>query len=423
MKADFTDLVLLVGTNPLPNYVVAKYFLKHNSYLKKIWLVHSEKNENISQEGTQEYAENLKNLLIKDHNTITFFFTALKDVSSSAEIRNSLRDKLSISSESVVHLNYTGGTKAMGIHVYRYIESLNTSKPTSYSYLDGRYFRLIQDGVGQINDCDLREEIHLFLEDMIKLHGFKKHVETDELACTDAVDEFSKLIKHDRLQEFYDRQNGFVRTKFENKAKPGTLADKQSQLDEKSFEQFAPNDALYSIVSHMPHNLQIIDNNRKINTELKSKDFAKGLKFIDGLWLESYVYKVLSHGLNDPSIEINKNWRVKKEIWSSDCELDLLLMRGYQFIGISCTTSDITGLCKSKGFEILHRSRQMGGEEAKAILITRLKEENRHKLKEELKLDTGGLSSLMVLGADSLKEEILINRINDFIFDRRYVML
>ena len=25
---DFTDLILLVGTNPLPNYVVGKYFLE-----------------------------------------------------------------------------------------------------------------------------------------------------------------------------------------------------------------------------------------------------------------------------------------------------------------------------------------------------------------------------------------------------------
>ena len=42
----FKDLVLLIGTNPLPNFVVAEYFLGKNKNIKKIWLVHSEENKN-----------------------------------------------------------------------------------------------------------------------------------------------------------------------------------------------------------------------------------------------------------------------------------------------------------------------------------------------------------------------------------------
>ena len=53
-KYNFEDLILLVGTNPLPNYVVAKYFLLNNPNLKTIWLVHSEKqNDNA---GTKQIA-------------------------------------------------------------------------------------------------------------------------------------------------------------------------------------------------------------------------------------------------------------------------------------------------------------------------------------------------------------------------------
>jgi len=418
MNKDFSDLVLLVGTNPLPNYVVAKYFILHNKNLRKIWLVHSEKNDVIKQEGTADYAENLKNALMRDCEGLTFSLVPLKDVSDAKEIMSSLKDKLIIDSGSGVHLNYTGGTKAMGIHVYRFIESLNL-KPQAFSYLDGRNFRLFRDNVGIINEKDLRDEINLSLEDLIKLHGFKKCEETKEAGYNEALLEFKLLIEQDRLHEFYDRKSGYVRTLFENKDKPGSLAEKPSQLDKGLLEQFLPNETFYTVISQMPQNLQLFNRDKKFNNELKNKDFEKSLKFIDGLWLESYVYEILSCGLTDPSIEIHKNWRVKKESWQSDCELDLLVMRGYQFIGISCTTSDITGLCKSKGFEIFHRSRQMGGEEAKAILITRLKDENRTRLDGDLQLDTGGLAQLLVLGADSLKEEILVNRIKDFIYDRR----
>lgn len=43
MGKHFSDLVLLVRTNPLPNYVVAKYFIKSNPHLRNIWLVYSER--------------------------------------------------------------------------------------------------------------------------------------------------------------------------------------------------------------------------------------------------------------------------------------------------------------------------------------------------------------------------------------------
>jgi len=58
---DFEHLVLLMGTNPLPNYVVAEYFLTHNRKLENIWLVHSERFGR--QEGTLTQAENLESIL------------------------------------------------------------------------------------------------------------------------------------------------------------------------------------------------------------------------------------------------------------------------------------------------------------------------------------------------------------------------
>ena len=58
---EFTDLILLIGTNPLPNYVVAKHFLENNPLLQRIWLVHSE--ETRYQAGTSFQAKNLEKVL------------------------------------------------------------------------------------------------------------------------------------------------------------------------------------------------------------------------------------------------------------------------------------------------------------------------------------------------------------------------
>ncbi len=60
---NFSNLVLLVGTNPLPNYVVAKYFCSNNKNLRRIWLLYSEKTA--FEEGTKQYAEDIEAVLKK----------------------------------------------------------------------------------------------------------------------------------------------------------------------------------------------------------------------------------------------------------------------------------------------------------------------------------------------------------------------
>jgi hypothetical protein len=125
---------------------------------------------------------------------------------------------------------------------------------------------------------------------------------------------------------------------------------------------------------------------------------------------------VLTEKLKDDKITIDINWVIKKSEWQSpnqNFELDVILLKGYQLIGISCTTSEKKGECKNKGFEIFMRTRQIGGEEARAVLVTRLSEPG--ELQGELEVDTGGGGNILVLGADDLKENILVRKICEFI--------
>ena len=153
MDLNFTDLILLIGTNPLPNFVVAEYYLKKNTNCETLWLIHSEKKRN--QHGTEEYAKSLKNLLDTRHKNrnINFNYVPLSDVSCSQKIENDIEKKLCEKiSNTNIHLNYTGGTKAMCIHAYRTLEK-KYGRKISFSYLDGRNYMLVVD-----EDCSSTDD-------------------------------------------------------------------------------------------------------------------------------------------------------------------------------------------------------------------------------------------------------------------------
>jgi len=160
------------------------------------------------------------------------------------------------------------------------------------------------------------------------------------------------------------------------------------------------------------------DNGCNLNENI-GKKFEKTIKFIDGRWFEEYVYEILIKKLID-KIEkeyIGMNWEIRKpeENWNGiTFELDVILMNGYQLIGISCTTDD-NAYAKNKGFEIMLRTRQIGGDEAKAVLLTMASSSVVDKLQKQLRLETGGSDNILVLGYEHLKEDILFDKIDNFI--------
>lgn len=173
---DFTDLVLLVGTNPLPNYVVAKYFYNNNQNLRRIWLLYSEKT--FIHDGTRQYADDIERVLDKEFNEeVSIKKRPLKDNSNADIIIKDVNDRLLEDSEigDKIHLNYTGGTKAMAVHIYRKLEK-QPSKRFSASYLDARDYRIKFDHNPNLNTGDLRKNINIGItwENLFHLHNHKK---------------------------------------------------------------------------------------------------------------------------------------------------------------------------------------------------------------------------------------------------------
>jgi hypothetical protein len=92
--------------------------------------------------------------------------------------------------------------------------------------------------------------------------------------------------------------------------------------------------------------------------------------------------------------------------------LDVILVNGFQLVGLSYIDSDERDICKGKAFELLARTRQIGGQGSKVILITNLNEQQKVKLKLELEAETD--RSVLVLNLKDLDDN-LVGKIEDYI--------
>ncbi|MEA3395841.1 MAG: hypothetical protein U9R05_00065, partial [Chloroflexota bacterium] len=91
-----------------------------------------------------------------------------------------------------------------------------------------------------------------------------------------------------------------------------------------------------------------------------------------GEWLEHYVLAELLKIAYDAQVhDCGMSLATDQSRGASDFdfEFDVAALRGYQFFGISCTTSSNKDKAKQKLFEAYIRARQLGGDEARVGLV------------------------------------------------------
>lgn len=428
-------LVLLVGTNPLPNYVVAKYFLPRENELKKIWLVYSEKIGN--QNSTRDLAEKLRNVLNKITG-VSFELLPLSDVSSAKKIESDIKEKLIPKlKDGYVHLNYTGGTKAMSVHVYRTLEH-ELGDRCSFSYLDSRDYILKNDN-GQFMSDDLRNEIFISFDDLINLHGCEKVKKNENPKWIEVIEEFEKLIIDNKLKVYLEWANKFLKkvyfanNKFIDRLDKFIVHNQLPQNIDKLNEKFKRDTSNFvmTLLEKIPPEYSIVNTDGSVwfpKNLLDNDSYIERLKpvvedFLNGKWLEIYVAEIIKRNLkelntyNDNSIIVEENWEIRKKNARKPFEIDIIAMNGYQLCGISITTSDRELTCKGKVFEILHRVHQLGGSESKAILITCLPKSRLKRFKEDLKTISGATEDkLLVLCESDLRPDELWKNIKRHIW-------
>jgi len=204
-------------------------------------------------------------------------------------------------------------------------------------------------------------------------------------------------------------------------------ADKKNSAWETGIKEYVTNEHIIETMRLIPEEYRILQDDGKIvskNAGDKEKK-KKAAEFFGGIWLEHYIYEFLNSKIIEineanvahQTIAIETDVSIKKEnTKNKPFQIDVLLINGYQLCGISCTTDATPTLCKGKGFEIIHRTQQFGGEEAKAILVCFLSNEKIEEFETDIKSHTLTESKFMVLGIDDLAPDRLWDKINEFVW-------
>lgn len=182
VKADY--IIVLVGTNPIPNFISILALAEEGSV---IYLVYTE--DTYESIGTKKVSDNLEKAIKKFYKQVEVkaisceksrplkIKETVHNIFSDIEILN--EDKNS-PDKTCIHLDYTGGTKSMAAIFYNdfnLIKKENLHYDFTFSYVDSELDRIfiegIWDGIG-ISISKVAENLSITCDDIIELHGYHK---------------------------------------------------------------------------------------------------------------------------------------------------------------------------------------------------------------------------------------------------------
>jgi hypothetical protein len=397
-------LVLLIGSNPVPNAIAA---LCLSDDLTHLSLVHSW--------DSAEVAERLKGWLVDNirRQPTRVQLVALRakgDEYRPAAISKQVEDHCDrlwansgfwAESQPVVHLHYTGGTKTMTVHSHRAVHASAERHQVAFqaSYLNPDALCLVRDpqpalGLSQ-TEWPVPGSIRLTLADLLKLHGLtESEPPVLEPICTD----LALALLQDHGEQGHKAWENWINEILKPATRrlvllpyPGQLADDPGQgwhrikvptgehlkssslaavrLDQPppSFEHFVTAQSVLLTTADCPPDATL----DAIATGLRFASAKEYCKWLEGLWLESAVLKLLQDKAAPLGLhEVLMNLKPVRPGHSKEFEFDVIAIRGYRLFAISCTSaSKPEGMLKSKLFEASIRARQMGGDEARTALV------------------------------------------------------
>ncbi|WNY23871.1 hypothetical protein MmiHf6_11940 [Methanimicrococcus hongohii] len=429
-------LYLTVGTDPVSNYAVADFFLE-NQNLKTIHFIHSTEDSENNIQSTEPFAAHLKSVLDKKAGDTRIFLHGIRikdSFSIHKDIQNILSDFESSEKSDLknvqtiqnVHLDYSGGTKEMALHSYETFKDVLGERVT-FSYYDSRRNRLKEDSeLGEpVDSVFLGDKVEIDFADLFELHGYSIIENEEHSGFVFSVEFFKEFLDalqdRENFENYLDWRDYFFSVypdsrkvePAENKVKLSDLLPPEFPIS-KVLEKM-----ILKIHDEMPEYSFLEEKGGEyyLKTDVSNKQTDKLIetrKYIVGRWFEQYVYVVLKENLLEKEIISSLDLNIMIQSATKNFEIDVAMIKGYEFFGVSCTTDKTQSLCKSKGFEILHRTKQIAGEDSKAILMTFMNEENT----AEIDADLSDLleDRLLVLGRDDLfPKEKFCQKIVDFL--------
>lgn len=349
------DLILLVGHNPMPNFIVARMLQPRRIF----WLY--------SRNGTSEEQQRLVQVLRQYIAGCEHVPCEVADASDPQAIRAAM-----VGIQPGAWLNYTGGTKAMAVQAYAYWKERLGGEPGKASYLDGRSGYLRRDD----GRADRIPELSVHIDDVLTLHGLVRdaNLTLDPDACIQEPE--TARILAAVLDDYKNTRD-----------KEDTLATK-----------------LYRACQHM-RNTKVRDGKVKIDTPVSlplpseiMPSFARQPNwpvgapprriwtwgvYLTGGWFEDWATAVIQQvniGGN-LGLEIATGVRPKPERNGSQSELDIVIVRNYKVYVMSITTEGVeSALVKSKCYEVKNRAESIGGGLAKSAVVCLLRPEQAHNV-------------------------------------------
>jgi hypothetical protein len=376
-------LFLLVGANPLPDWVAAKLLLEPGGQL---YLIHSE--------GTRDVAQELAAFFVPMGNNPAPIYVPITDESNPALVYSTIHRLASqlTPKHGQVGLNYTGGTKVMAVHAYRAIMDCYRDQHITApmcSYLDGRALHMVFDGQSnspatRFYDIGLLEQACIDLNQLFALHR-------EKLACPPRRDALALPIietiigvhqsKSDAGFKMYRRWcNDQLQTTLKNykpRMSESDLQKLREQANRIRIDTLMGYPGLHPVAVAITHELSAAD--------ATLGDVAKGwgfegdgaalemVRFLDGGWLEHYALHAFKQYLERnkalaPYFDYGRNILMGAGPVPS-MEVDVAIIRCYQLFLVSCFSGLYADGVKDHLFEAWLRARELGGDEARVVLV------------------------------------------------------
>ena len=389
-------LLLLVGGNPLPNYVAAKLLLKPGGTLHLLY-----------SHATGDIASAIAAAVGAQH--------LAHEISNPAS-RSSVSDRVAEVLDKhcrnrTVGLHYTGGTKSMAVHAHAAVRQHR--QDAVLTYLDSRTLHLYCDG--SIGAVPVQYSVEPTLVDLLKLHGLQLVHEDHFLK--DGQPRWPDLILgglNAALARAHSQSEGakayaeWCQTYLRD-AKRNSLVRKAQHFPVSPLP-FPEDPCLHEVTEQMKVAYGLVADSfdpqtvvQRNNSEVKS--IGDLVAHLDGKWLEycvadAFIQNRTEHRLNSVGMSLDIDG--KQSVY--DFEVDVGALQGYQLYAVSCTRSAEKRLCKSKLFEALIRAEQLGGSEAKTALVCAFDKpgELEKEVRERWRPETS--SRIRVFGAEHLPD-------------------
>ena len=353
-------LLLIIGHNNLSNVALIKFLKKSNLNFDKIGVIFTN--------DTFKNFENLKKLLNED-----FFEINVEDVKENfIKVKNRVFEKLkSLNNIESIFLDFTGGLKSMSVGAFLAVDEyeLNENK---------KYFSYVF--------YDRQENTSKIVFKKGDIFNLNEALSINEIAGVYGV--FDLEYKKDN-SEFFDVKNVIW------------LLDKVKNQEKEFFDNLWDKD--FKELKNLNWKESIKDINLPL--DLSNKKLQKLQKYIRGDFLEEYIFYMLNEIKDEVEIyEIAWNVRKGKE---AKFEIDVIASKNNNLYLFSCTTDKKKTTAKQKGFEAKEKATQLGGKNAKMILVSCIEEDIKNDLLEDLEDKKGGTPSEVIVYEDLINPNIL----------------